>query len=187
MQAVRPGSNADEGRFVKTIMSARPAPPAKSKTPAAQLAEFMGRFAPNVSRRARGVLAKMRARLRGAVELVYDNYNGLVIGFGPSDRASEAPFSIVLYPRWVTLFFLRGAHLSDPDGILKGSGTRVRRVNLESPEALDDPSIRALIQEALVQAQWYPTGHRSRRLVIKAVMAKQRPRRPDAAGLGSMR
>jgi hypothetical protein len=39
-------------------------------------------------------LAKMRARLPGAVELVYDNYNALAIGFGPTERTSEAVFSI---------------------------------------------------------------------------------------------
>jgi len=50
----------------------------------------------------------MRARLPGAVELVYDNHNALAIGFGPTERASDAVFSIALFPRWVSLFFLRG-------------------------------------------------------------------------------
>ena len=49
----------------------------------------------------------MRARLPGATELVYDTYNALAIGFGPSEKASDAIFSIVLYPRYVTLFFCR--------------------------------------------------------------------------------
>ena len=53
------------------------------------------------------ILKKMRARLPGAIQLVYDNYNALAIGFGPSERSSEAIFSIVLYPRYVTLFFCR--------------------------------------------------------------------------------
>jgi hypothetical protein len=122
----------------------------------------------------------MRARLPGAVELVYDNYNGLVIGFGPSERASEAPFSVVLYPRWVTLFFLRGAHLADPDHILKGSGKQVRYVVLETPETLDDPAVTDLMQEALKQVQWSPSGRRSRKPVIRAVMVKQRSRRPPS-------
>ena len=53
----------------------------------AQLARFIAKFSPEVAARARAILARMRARLPGAVELVYDNYNALAIGFGPSGRA----------------------------------------------------------------------------------------------------
>lgn len=147
-------------------------------TAAAQLTAFVARFSPDIAARARAVLTKMRARLPGAVELVYDNYNGLVIGFGPSERASEAPFSIVLYPRWITLFFLKGAQLPDPQHVLKGSGSTVRRLILEGPETLDQPAVRALMDQALRAARWSPNGQRPRRLVIKAIVAKQRPRRP---------
>src|ERR1039458_9537409 len=92
----------------------------------------MGHLILPAGRRAAGPAApsegqrKGGARLPGAVQLVYDNYNALVIGFGPSERASEASFSIVLYPRWVTLFFLQGAGLPDPRRLLKGSGKVVR-------------------------------------------------------------
>ena len=81
---------------------------------------------------AKAVLKKMRARLPGAVELVYDNYNALVIGFGPNERASDAVFSIALYPKWINLFFLYGAMLEDPKEILRGSGKQVRRLLLKT-------------------------------------------------------
>jgi hypothetical protein len=48
----------------------------------------------------------MRKLVPGAIEMVYDNYNWLVIGFGPPERPSEAIFSIVLPPGKVTLCFL---------------------------------------------------------------------------------
>src|SRR5439155_3149680 len=80
-----------------------------------ELAAFLAKYTP-----------EMRERLPGAIELVYDNYNALVIGFGPTDRASDAIFSIALYPRWVRLFFLYGAKLRDPKKLLKGVGKIVR-------------------------------------------------------------
>ncbi len=123
----------------------------------------------------------MRARLPGAVELVYDNYNGLVIGFGPSERASEAPFSIVLYPRWVTLFFLRGAELDDPAHLLKGSGSKVRHIVLAGPEGLSRPAVKALMAQTLERAGWTPSTRQARRVVIRAVVTKQRPRCPPAS------
>src|ERR1051325_5444510 len=100
----------------------------KNQSPEKQLAGFIARYTPEIAVLAQAILAKMRARLPGAVELVYDNYNALVIGFGPTERASEAIFSIVLYPRWVSLFFLEGASLPDPQKRLKGSGKVVRYI-----------------------------------------------------------
>jgi len=69
----------------------------------------------------------MRKKFPRAEVMVYYNY-ALAIGFGPSERASDAVFSIVLYPRWVNLFFLQGAGLPDPHKLLKGSGKLVRSI-----------------------------------------------------------
>ncbi len=40
-----------------------------------RLAKFLSRYSPEVRTVARAALAKMRARLPGSIELVYDNYN----------------------------------------------------------------------------------------------------------------
>ncbi len=142
-----------------------------------QLARFIGRYTPAIGRLARAVLAKMRKRLPGAVELVYDNYNALAIGFGPSERASDAVFSIALFPRWVSLFFLHGAKLSDPHKLLKGSGKQARHIVLDHAEVLDEPAVQALIAQALGRAATSLDGAGAR-IVIKSVSANQRPRRP---------
>jgi len=49
----------------------------------------------------------MRTKFPRANVLVYDNYNALAIGFGPTERASDAVFSIAPFPRWVSLFSFR--------------------------------------------------------------------------------
>jgi len=139
----------------------------------------MRKYTPDIRALAQGALKKMRSRLPGAVELVYDNYNALVIGFAPTERASDAMFSIVLYPRWVTLFFLNGKGLPDPEKLLKGNGVRVRHIVLENEEALDKPALRALMKSALDRSQPPINGRGRRRMIIKSVSAKQRPRRPN--------
>jgi len=124
----------------------------------------------------------MRKIVPGAVEMVYDNYNWLVIGFSPSERPSEAIFSIVLPAGHVTLCFLQGAGLPDPTQRLRGSGNVVRNIRLYDagqPDAkvLDDPEVRALMNVALNRAKVpMPAGAR-RKLVIRAISAKQKPRR----------
>jgi len=124
----------------------------KDDSPESQLDAFLDKYTPAIATLARACLAKMRARLPGAVQLVYDNYNALAIGFGPSERAGEAVFSIALYPRWVTLFFLQGAGLPDPKRLLKGSGKVVRHIVLASAADLDQPAIQGLMATALQRA-----------------------------------
>src|ERR1039457_2414220 len=153
-------------------------PARQDDSPDCQLDTFLDRYSPPVAALARDCLAKMRARLPGAVQLVYDNYNALVIGFGPSERASEAIFSIALYPRWVTLFFLDGVGLPDPKGLLKGNGKVVRHIVLASASDLDQPAIQDLLASALRRAEAGIDPTAPGRLVIRSISAKQRLRRP---------
>jgi len=149
-----------------------------SKTPSQQLAGFLAKFELRIAASARAALSRLRKRLPGAVELVYDNYNALAIGFGPSDRASEVIFSIAVYPRWISLFFLQGAKLPDPDKILRGNGTKVRHIVLTETAMLETTAVRKLMAVALASAKKPLDPKQRRRLIIKSVSAKQRPRRP---------
>lgn len=146
--------------------------------PEAQLDGFLAKFLPEVAALARSLLAAMTARIPGAQILVYDNYNALAIGFSPSEKAGQALLSLAVFPRWVTLCFLQGAGLPDPHALLKGEGSRVRHVRLETREKLDDPRIQTLIDAALERAAPPFDPAAPTRLVIKSISAKQRPRRP---------
>jgi hypothetical protein len=150
----------------------------KAANPKRQLDSFFAKYDPAIAAFARRVLVKMRQRLLGAVEMVYDNYNGLVIGFGPNDRASLAIFSIVLFPRWVTLCFLQGAALPDPHRRLQGQGNVVRHIRLEDRTVLDDPDVLRLMNLALQRAKLPLDPKNRRQLIIKSISAKQRPRKP---------
>jgi hypothetical protein len=147
-----------------------------------KLGLFIRKYSPEVQRVARAALVKMRARLPGAVELVYDNYNALAIAFGPSERVADVIFSIALYPRWVSLFFRHGATLADPKGMLKGSGKEYRHIVLESAAVLDSAEVRRLMKSALQASSPAIDSKSRRRIVIKSVAARQRPRRPATAG-----
>jgi len=149
------------------------------KAPNEQLAGFIAKYTLEIGALCQAALAKMRERLPGAIELVYDNYNALVIGFGPTERASDAIFSIALYPRWVTLFFLHGANLPDPQKLLKGSGKIVRHIVLESAADLDKPAVKALMTRALERCDKPINRAAPGRIIIKSISAKQRPRRPS--------
>ena len=143
----------------------------------AQLDGFLDKYAPETAALARAALARMKARLPGATMLVYDNYNALVIGFGASDRPSKAVLSLAVYPRSVRLFFVQGRQLPDPHGLLEGTGNQVRSIALAGVETFDDPRVEALIAEAAARSEPRFDPAAERRLIVKSVSAKQRPRR----------
>lgn len=151
----------------------------KIKAPTAELNDFIAKFSPDMAKQIDSVLKKMRKRLPGAVQLVYDNYNFLVIGFGPTERPSEAVFSIVADAHGINLCFLKGAGLPDPQKLLRGSGKVVRNIRLQGAEALDDPAVKTLMKAALSKSPEAIDPKQPGKLIIRAVSAKQRPRRVE--------
>jgi hypothetical protein len=144
----------------------------------AELAGFVAKFSPTMQEQIRLCRSKLRTRFPTAIELVYDNYNSLVIGYGPTRRASDAIVSLAVHARGVNLCFLqRGPELPDPGAILRGSGKVARNVALSSPDELDRPDIAALIDAALGLARTPMKASGGAELLIKSVSAKQRPRR----------
>jgi len=145
-------------------------------SPARQLTTFLARFSPEIVALAKTARARLRKRLPGAIEMVYDNYNALVIGFSPTERPSDAILSLVIFPKRVSVCFIQGKHLPDPHRVLVGDGNQVRFIRLDADAAiLDTPAIRALVSEAIAFGET-PFAGRGR-LVIRAIAKKQRPRR----------
>jgi hypothetical protein len=151
-------------------------------TPSTQLAGFLAKYPPSIARQYRAALTKLRRRVPGAVELVYDNYNGLVVGFSPTERPSDAVVSLLARPDHITLCFIQnGPDIPDPEGLLRGSGNVVRHIRLVLPADLETTPVLALIRAALARADVPIDPKGPRRLVIRSVSKKQRPRRARAS------
>jgi len=150
--------------------------PASSAPPEKQVAAFIAKFEPSIQRRIRVARAAMRKRFPNVFELVYDNYNFFVIGYGPTERPSEAFASVAANAKNVGIAFLNGAKLPDPKGILRGEGSRNRFIRLGEDADFGDPPVEALLRAASRQGKPLPkTG--GIRVVIRSVSVKQRPRR----------
>jgi hypothetical protein len=147
----------------------------------AQLRAAIAEFDPAIATLGRAALAALRRRLPRAYQLVYDNYNALAIGFGPTDRASDAILSLAFYPRRVSLCFLQAgtSRLPDPHRLLQGTGKLNRFIPLASAATLAEPAVRDLIDQALANARVPITPAVAGHLIIKSVSARRRPRRPS--------
>jgi hypothetical protein len=132
-----------------------------------ELDRIIAKQSPEMAKLTRAVLAKLRPRFPGAVELVYDKKRGMVVGFCPDERASNVINSIGVYSKWINLYFFEGDTLPDPERILQGTGTVVRSVRISSADDLDRPAVRALMAEALRRAQPKLNPKAKRKVIIK--------------------
>jgi hypothetical protein len=153
----------------------------RTATAEQQLRSFVAKFDAHNQALLRAARRALLARLPTAVELVYDNYNFFVIGYSPTERPSDAILSLTGSSNGVGLCFLYGAKLRDPKKILRGSGNQTRSIHLDSVAVLAQPDVAALIDQAVEQtrAPFAPRG--PRKLIIRSISAKQRPRRAPAS------
>jgi len=146
-------------------------------SPAKQVASFIAKFDPAIAKLTRSCRSVVRKRYPSAIELVYDNYNALAIGYSPTEKTSEVVFSLAVYARGLNLYFMYGRSLPDPNGLLQGSGTQGAFIRLESVATLDEPKVIDLIQRAVKrQKPTFPAKGKGY-TVVKSISAKQRPRR----------
>src|SRR5436190_8084492 len=141
------------------------------------LRRFIDKFEPKHRATIRAVRKALRARFPTAHQLVYDNYNFFVIGFGPTERPSDCFISIAAAANGVGLCFLHGASLPDPASILSGSGKQTRFVRLPSADVLKEPEIVNLLKLANERARVPLPASGRGKLMVRSVSAKQRPRR----------
>jgi len=130
-----------------------------------QLTAIINGRSPEMATLTRAVLGKMRQRLPGAVELVYDKKNALVIGFCSAARASNVITSIATYTKWINVYFFEGDTLPDPEGLLQGTGSMVRSIRVTEASVLDRPAVRALIAAALKGAE-PPLERKAKRQIV---------------------
>ena len=143
-----------------------------------QIAGFLAKYSPAIEVQLREARASLRAMVPRGFELVYDNYNALVFGISPTERTSDALLSVAGYPKWVTLFFLHGASLHDPNGLLEGHGKQVRGIRLRESGTINKPEVAELIAQAVDTQKAAFLAVPGFTTVVKSVSAQQRPRRP---------
>lgn len=83
-----------------------------------------------------------------ACEVVRLGDRAATYGVGPK-KMSEGYAYIMPCAAWVNLGFYKGTDLPDPEGLLEGTGSKLRHVKIHSPDAVESPALRALLAAAL--------------------------------------
>jgi hypothetical protein len=150
-------------------------------SPPKELLEFLKPYDPQIRKLARAVRALVIEELAPCCENIYDAYNAVAIGYGPTDRLKDGVFHIAVYAKHVNLGFNHGASLADPRGILKGTGKSIRHLTISSLAELERPEVRSYLRRAR-KAAGHPAPEPGARVVsvVKAIYPTRR--RPNANG-----
>lgn len=106
--------------------------------------------APHVAPVARALRAVILAGFPGAVEVVRLGDRAATYGLGPK-KMTEAYVYVAPQRGHVNLGFFHGVGLPDPEGLLEGTGKRLRHVKVRSVAGAERPAVRALIDAALAE------------------------------------
>ena len=85
---------------------------------------------------------------KGFVEIVWPNQSIASFGIGPRKMTEHYAY-IAVHRSHVNLGFYHGASMADPEGILEGSGKKLRHVKIHDLAAAQLPTIAALLSQAI--------------------------------------
>lgn len=116
----------------------------------AEFDKLLSKYSPSVRALARKARATVLEVLPGANEKTYFGWSNT--WYGATGKTSDAVFSVSPQKAYISLFFIRGAELADPDALLEGTGKKLRHVNIRQPADLDRPALRRLMRRAVAHA-----------------------------------
>ena len=148
--------------------------------PPKPLLEFLKPYDVSTRDLALEVRATVLSVLAPCHECMYDAYNAVAIGYGPTDRLRDGICHVAVYARHVNLGFNRGTELDDPDRLLEGTGKRVRHITIKSREDLRALPLRKYLREARAIASDNIPSQPKPKCVVSVVKAvyptRRRPR-----------
>jgi hypothetical protein len=88
-------------------------------------------------------------RLIGSVapeahEIIYHD----ALGYGPTDSGFDRILYVTVFEKHINLGFFFGGSLNDPEGLLVGSGKRMRHIKIGSMQVSENPAIKSLLEQA---------------------------------------
>ena len=121
----------------------------------------LGSFDDLMSELPPGTAATVEPIARKLREIILDNFPEAVEVVRLGDRAasygvgskkmSESHVYVMPQAEYVNLGFYHGAGLPDPDGLLQGTGAKMRHIKVRSVDEAGSPAVRALVAAALAE------------------------------------
>ena len=112
--------------------------------------DFLSTRSPEVQALAMQVRDLVRRTLPHLTETVRPGRNAITYEAG--SKMSKWLLYVSPFKSHVNLGFFKGATLPDPEGLLEGTGKDLRHVKIKTPEDVNSPALRALLEASGRQA-----------------------------------
>ena len=132
---------------VGELRAPRPGEDAAAAALEADVDRLLGEHPPELQAIERALRATIRTAFPGAVEQV--DFANKLIAFGRSMKMRGLLFAIIAHKSHVNLQLADGADLPDPDGLIEGTGKRIRHVKIRSVEAASSAPVVAIVEAQL--------------------------------------
>jgi hypothetical protein len=106
--------------------------------------ENVASHTPEVQAAARALETIIREEVPELV-VEYDPGNGL-LAFGRSMKMRDLLFALIPHAGWVNLQLADGALLPNPDGLIEGTGKKIRHIKVRSADAARSVPVRRAIR-----------------------------------------
>ena len=111
--------------------------------------ENLGSHTPDVQAAARMLEDVIRTELPD-VAVQYDPGNGL-LAFGRSMKMRDLLFALIPHAGWVNLQLADGALLPNPDGLIEGTGKKIRHIKVHTAERARSNPVRDAVKAQIAR------------------------------------
>jgi len=122
------------------------------RKPPKELIAFLRPYAPTIRELALSLRELVIGEMAPCYENIYDAYNAVALGYGPTNRLKDGICHIAVYGHHVNLGFNQGATLPDPSDLLRGTGKRIRHITIKHSSDPKRTELRKYLRSALKQA-----------------------------------
>lgn len=113
-----------------------------------QIAEFLEPYSADIRSFAQALRVYLKEETTPAFELVAQSTQSFNIGYGFTTTAWDCYCAIIVYRKHINISLPSGASLSDPTGLLHGTGSRVRHLKISGLKDIQKPAVRKLLKQA---------------------------------------
>jgi hypothetical protein len=113
----------------------------------ADVAKLLAEHPPEQQAIEHALRATIRREFPGAVEQV--DFGNKLIAFGRSMKMRGLLFALIAHKSWVNLQLADGAELPDPNGLIEGTGKRIRHIKIRSVADASSPAVVDAIRAQL--------------------------------------
>lgn len=113
-----------------------------------QISAFLESYSAEIATFAQDLRNYLKQETKPTFELAGQSAQSFNIGYGFTMKAWDCYCAIIVYRKHINISLPSGASLSDPKGLLHGTGSRIRHLKITEMKDVQTPAIRKSLKEA---------------------------------------